>query len=1054
MKARFEFVLAPLHPDLQAALFAAWPAASFDAVPRTVVVPTRALGRFLLRERARLGTATCGVRTLTWLELGLELSASERDAEARRFLGSEAQAWLVRQLRETTSRAPTPFDAALDVRGFRAVLQRAFDALSRAGLTSRRDVERFLVHHGFDLPLAARHVLELGLAYRTSFEATHDDAAAVLARAARVPAGRWREVLGTAHLEVYGFDALDAVELQLLGRLTTEPGLDLALYIPYQEGAEPVLARRVRELGALERAVPAAVPYAPETRFVAAPSDESEAEEIVRHLLRAAAGGIRFDAMAVVARNSRRLDLVRSTLGRCGVPYTLQPGASLQGTRSGRALVAFFEVLDAGIRLDPVLAFLALAPVRWHDWAGLETDAVVSAWERAAHAAGVGRGLAEWTAQLERYATDLEAEAARREADSEPAQRARDAARAARELLQVVTVLDAEAGRFPVRARWREWVDATAAWLVRTLAPSVELDAVGSAVGRLQSLEGLGRSLPSRADFRDAVRSVLADATLTRPSDTVPAVWLGTSSALWGASFDVVCIAGLREGEWPAAARDDPVLPDRLRTALANRLADDESLPSRHAAVERERREFVQWCRAARQRLVLTWARLDPATGAPGLPSTLGLEFASALAGRPLDYEGIETWDGTERVALRRTGAETAAEPLDLAELDVWTVAGLPPAAARRYVAGLGSVAARGQALERLRQNTPRFTSVDGWLAGPAARAALEARGAPTSISVSQLVTYATCPFRYFMRYMLRVEPLDRDEPRDLSGQESGKLVHRILEQFHRDLQRAGISLAELTDAELGARFAAAFEAGCREVEARGRTGARLLWAVRKQRLRDDLSRALRFERQRSGRWQPREFEQRFGRGGKGVPSLRLDDGSLVGLHGVIDRVDVDPETGGLCVIDYKTGRALTGRTGDPAAVQLVVYLHVATAGHPEQLAASEARFAYVTRRAQFALQRLPGPVLAARANDLVAFVSGVVGGIARGEFLPQPGPRAQRCEICDYRTTCDARIAVLAERKAGAGQTVRLDALPEFASALEADIPAGSGADSTAGDA
>ncbi len=222
---------------------------------------------------------------------------------------------------------------------------------------------------------------------------------------------------------------------------------------------------------------------------------------------------------------------------------------------------------------------------------------------------------------------------------------------------------------------------------------------------------------------------------------------------------------------------------------------------------------------------------------------------------------------------------------------------------------------------------------------------------------------------------------------------------------------------------------------------------------MRQQRLRDDLSRALRFERQRTGRWRPRDFERRFGRGGAGTPRLRLGDGSFIGLHGVIDRVDVDPETGGLCVIDYKTGRSLAGRKGDSSAVQLVVYLHVATSGQLDQLAASEGRFSYVTRRAQFALQRLPGSVLAARANDLVTFVSGVVGGISRGEFLPQPGPRAQRCEICDYRTTCDARIGVLAERKANAGQTAGLDALPEFTSALESHVPEGARVESTAGD-
>jgi RecB family exonuclease len=447
---------------------------------------------------------------------------------------------------------------------------------------------------------------------------------------------------------------------------------------------------------------------------------------------------------------------------------------------------------------------------------------------------------------------------------------------------------------------------------------------------------------------------------------------------------------------------------------------------------------FRSWCGAARRRLVLAYARLDPVTGAQCLPSPLVLELAEEREGRSIDYESLESLAWVERVPLRRTALPDNLPVLGLDELDTAAALGLPARSARQYVRGLGDCARRGWMLDHLRNHVARFTSVDGMLSGRAARAALAARFARPSVSASQLANFSSCPFRYFLRYLLRIELLDRDDGREISGLEVGRLAHRILERFFTDLDRDGRTLQETDDTELAARVHTAQTPVFLEAEQHGRTGARLLWSIRKQRLEEDLRQFLRAERLRGGRgFRPLRFEARFGRGTPWPASLRAEDGQTIFLHGSIDRVDEDPRTGAIRVIDYKTGKLLSGGR-DPGAIQLALYLWAATGGDPRRLAASEGQLASVTRRGGFALRRLHGAELLERRRDLERLAAGLIGAGRAGHFLPVPGPDAANCKICDYASLCEARVAEQVARKADDARMGTFLQLPDLSDMLE----------------
>ena len=1038
MRARIEVRVASLHPDLHAALLEDWSVDSWDTPPRPLVVPGRALGRALVRDAARRHGAAFNTAVYTFTDLAAHLTAAQ--GARRRRLRVEAATWLVRELRHRRARAATTFDAALEIAGFRAALRRAFDDLAHAGLIARRDVERTLVRHGLDLPLASRHVLELLHAYRAAFEVTHDDRVALLARAASLPPGSLCTALGAEELWIHGFAALDAAETRFVDRLCDEPDLRLHLFIPRSSDGDddpPLAVHLARRADVTtERRPPRGRRGPDDLRFIAAPSPEAEADEVARALLQAAADGFGFDTMAVMALHAAAIDGIATSLRRAGIPHRYQPGAPLAGTRAARALLALFDVASRGLRPEPVLSFLATAPLQWREWAGIESDPVPSGWERVARDAFVGAGSRDWNAKLTRLATEQEAVAAELEQESAPATHARATAAAARELVRVVAALEALLRSLPARASWNEWVEAVVRVLHAAFAPSAERDALAGAVERLRALDGLGRTQPLRADFREALRGVLAGATVPASRDLVAAVQLGSAPSLWGAPFDLVCLVAAGEGEWPSQRHEDGVLGDRDWRALRAIVPDPAAMPSAATRLERERRWFHDGCDAARRRLVVSWARLDPSTGAARLPSALVLDLASQRSGRRLDYEALMQSPQVARVPLRRSGVDAGVPALHRAEFDAWIAAALPPPAARRWVASLDVPASRGVALERLRARA-RFTAADGWLDGPEVRAALAARMRGANMSATQLATYATCPFRYFWRYLLRVEPLDRGDRRDLDTLESGRLAHHVLEHLHRDAAAAGVTVNELDDATLDVRLDAAIDAASAALDARGRSGSRLLWEVRRRRLQDDLGRYLRAERDHAAAWSVHDLELGFGRSFELAPSIETAHGR-VWLRGTIDRIDTRGASAALRIVDYKTGRRLNPNERDPRAVQLVVYLWVATGGDAARLRDSEGVFAHVTRRGAFAWQRLPGAALA--GGELEAHVAGVVGGIARGELFAHPGAAAAHCRSCDYVRACEARVGALSQRKAAAGQTVTFASLPEFASRLRTD--------------
>lgn len=477
--------------------------------------------------------------------------------------------------------------------------------------------------------------------------------------------------------------------------------------------------------------------------------------------------------------------------------------------------------------------------------------------------------------------------------------------------------------------------DAAAAAALRCVLDELPL------LGRRLGLPAERGPIP-RARFAGLLRAALARAFVPPGgTDEGGGVFVGELGRLPTAPRQHLFLTGLLDGELPPRPLEDPVLDDDTRRGLA-RLLDAPVWPqSQHDAARAPLLlcEALAHCRAAH----LSWPVADD-EGRPLLRSGWieAVRTAAGLAGEPPRLRApllpwpdaarhpAELWT---RATLSRSlqpidGVPLVAEP---PQLRLCAPALLPQLALRER-ARAGQLRAR-IAVEQAR--TRWFTALssdaaeglDG-LAGPfvgrlgdaALVELLQPRlpGSPKhALSASALEDYAKCPFRFFVRRVLKATPL-LEGGEDLDPLASGRLHHAVLERFFLERRDTGhLPLAGGEDDR--AALERALDEEIARFSQQERTGHPALFAVRARRLREDLWRLIEREargadtEQSGPRLLPALFEHHFGP--IEIAAVRgadePDDGMALHIEGIIDRVDIGVGPGGVHaqVLDYKAGR-------------------------------------------------------------------------------------------------------------------------------------------------
>lgn len=276
--------------------------------------------------------------------------------------------------------------------------------------------------------------------------------------------------------------------------------------------------------------------------------------------------------------------------------------------------------------------------------------------------------------------------------------------------------------------------------------------------------------------------------------------------------------------------------------------------------------------------------------------------------------------------------------------------------------------------------------------------------------SASRLETLARCPYRFFWRYVLEIEPPeeDRDPTRWLTPLEFGSLLHKLFQRYMADapdrdsppdpdvgMRRIGELLEDLLGTwsqEIPPPSPLAYQVDVARLEAAARV-------------------FISEESRRPGDHKPRGFEVSFGfddEGGLNEPApVELEIGDIpIKFRGLIDRVDETDN--GYVIWDYKTGSAFPYDESDLLSggqhLQWALYAHAF--GQMLRKRGIEARIA---SGYYFASDREHGRKMLAvppTLSELSRTLHPVLGLAEKGAFPPLQ--KTDQCRFCDYKTICE----------------------------------------------
>ncbi|AKT44209.1 PD-(D/E)XK nuclease family protein [Chondromyces crocatus] len=634
-------------------------------------------------------------------------------------------------------------------------------------------------------------------------------------------------------------------------------------------------------------------------------------------------------------------------------------------------------------------------------------------WEQILVNAAVIGGLDRWRRRLDGYENELRLDLTevKEERDVERIQRTLSDLDALR---RFALPLLADLPRPGHQASWGDWLNRLGALATRALRRPERV------LGVLAELTPMARIGP--VDLNE-VRIVLA-ARLTEllqppPDRREGRLFVAPIEAARGRSFKAVFVPGLAEKLFPQKVMEEPILRDALRRKIAE-VRPDAPLETSDDRVARERLALHLAVGAARERLVVSYPRVDMDQSRPRVPSFYGLELLRAAEGR-LPGFGELIRRAEQGGGAARIGWPAPARPqdaIDAAEHDLALLETLfhqpeeQTIGTARYLLSVNPHLARALRF-RARRWFSSWTTADGlYRPLPEAREALQAHTfAARSFSPTALQHFAACPYRFFLYAVHKLSPREVPEAvEEMNPLQRGSLVHEALYEVLVTLRNQGklpITPDSLDDARaeldrvldgVAARFKDELAPAIERVWADG------IASVRAD-LREWLRRA-----SEDDEWEPIHFELSFGlpirrsRDRESVEEpVHLDSG--VRLRGSIDLVERSRQ-GAVRATDYKTGRVRTDRNAIVSGgetLQPVLYALVLEKVMPPGTEVHSGRLYYCTSAGGFTeVPILLNDKARAAAAEVVGTISNAIDQAA---LLAMPAEGA--CTHCDYRAVC-----------------------------------------------
>ncbi|MBK7105770.1 MAG: exodeoxyribonuclease V subunit gamma [Ignavibacteriae bacterium] len=201
--------------------------------------------------------------------------------------------------------------------------------------------------------------------------------------------------------------------------------------------------------------------------------------------------------------------------------------------------------------------------------------------------------------------------------------------------------------------------------------------------------------------------------------------------------------------------------------------------------------------------------------------------------------------------------------------------------------------------------------------------------------SISQLETFAKCPFKYFSERILKVKPIE-EPTEEVEPLELGNVLHSILFEFYKKVTEENVPINSEGTREFGNLKKILFEIAENKISNLNINSPIAFFEKEKILGIDEnqessiLYKFLQEETNEKSEFSPKYFEYSFGnfpnKKNKLVNPIEIGD---VKLRGTIDRIDIDEQNSFFNIVDYKLkGKKPTNsELHDGLSLQLPVYL-------------------------------------------------------------------------------------------------------------------------------
>lgn len=490
-------------------------------------------------------------------------------------------------------------------------------------------------------------------------------------------------------------------------------------------------------------------PVATEINLFNAGGRAAEVDEVFRRIL---ASGSPLDQTEIACPSDAHVSLIWEKASRHQWPVTVGPGIPAACTRPGRALIGLCNWIETDFSASHFRRLLQSGDLRVEDALGFAAGQAARQLARA----GAGWGRATYGLSFARLLKNYEARAADQEASEDDRTYARGKAELTAKVRDwigglVASLPEPHQGR---KVGLQNVVTSTLEFLERATARSSALDhraasALRDYIGELRALGPFLCGLSEALRFiRERVQSLQVVSERPRPGH----LYVCSLSQCGYAGRKHLFVVGLEEGCVFPAATEDAVLLDEERRIISDdlRLSQDRideavyGFLSRLASSPAQSVTFSYSCRDTREyrETYASWIVLQAFRLQQGNPKLSYTQMKEKLgepkSAVPKDRDAAtcpEEW-------WLRSVVNTGHKGIQLVEANF-------PGVAHGRVA-------------ELKRKSPEFTEFDGYV--PEAGPILDPCSPKNTFSVTELEGAAQCPFRFFLKRGLGVQPVDEIE--------------------------------------------------------------------------------------------------------------------------------------------------------------------------------------------------------------------------------------------------------------------------------------------------